>query len=109
MGRTSLTKAGIGLALIGIPVTIGLASISSDRGSKDTPPTEIYQSSRYLKEKGHLDCGNSCPDLSSGYKWAKSNNVCDAKYNKNESKAYNLGVQARAWDDCAYSENGKPI
>jgi len=108
MSKLNYSKASIGAVMIGIPAVIGLASLANN-DSTNTETPEAYTNSRYLNEKEYLDCKNTCSDLGSGYKWAKTNNVCDADYDRGMSKAYNLGVQARAWDDCAYSNDGKPI
>lgn len=97
-------KIGLGVAILAAPVGIWVAN------TDNTPkPTGAYTSSNYLKEKGYADCRASCSELMAGYEWAKDNNICEPTYNKGTSNSYNIGVQAWAWDECAYSDDGKPI
>jgi hypothetical protein len=100
-----VAKMGIGALIMMAPFAVWASN------SNGTPQKSAgaYLSSNYLKEKGFLECKNNCSELSSGYEWAKVNNVCDPKYNKNSSSSYNTGVQAWAWDECAYSDENKPI
>lgn len=100
MNKRIFSKIGAGLALVGIPASIGLISMSSGGSVPD---------SNYLREKGYSNCKDNCSELSAGYEWAKTNNVCDAKYNKGPSESYNIGVHAWAWDVCAYSTDEGPI
>lgn len=103
--KNKLIKAvGLGVAILAAPAAIWIANVGN------TPkPTGAYTTSNYLQEKGYLDCKDKCSELKAGYDWAKDNNICEPKYNNSSSESYNIGVQAWAWDECAYSRDGKPI
>jgi len=101
---TYLKKLSIGIAVLAAPTTIGLATLSNVY----KPEKPLYANSNYIKEKGYLNCKDKCSELSAGYEWAKTNNACDATYDKGTSM-YNIGVHAWAWDECAYSRDGQPI
>lgn len=112
-----IATTGIGMAVIAVP--IGLKITGSDNNEKQAPTQiagqvnfnseQTYTSSNYLKEKGKLDCQNSCSDINDGYEWAKTNNICNPTYKDGVNEAYNLGVQAWAWDACNYSDESTPI
>lgn len=79
-------------------------------GNISSSPQSLTIDSNYLDEKGYSKCGSNCSEIEKGYYWAKSNDICDAKYYSSEkSNYYVVGVIARAWDDCAYSNNDTPI
>lgn len=98
-----LTKMNIGLGL----ATIAAPVLAVVYGANNVQRLSI--SSRYLVEKGYSKCAQRCADIESGYKWAKEQNMCNALYDSGRSTDFNLGVVARAWDDCAYSDDGSPI
>lgn len=107
--KNVIKKLGLGTAILAAPIAVWVAASHGGSTMNTLKPPGAYTSSNYLKEKSYLDCKDKCSELRAGYDWAKANNVCDPNYYKGTSESYNIGVQAWAWDECAYSNNGKPI